>query len=91
MEFLASINVVEYLVPFLTGNSAYSAEMQSFWMAIQGSVAIRDGLNKDRHMQWFHSFVFSVIAGYGGGLLGFIWMGRPTAMLSNDLNIASCI
>jgi TRIC channel len=91
MDFLSSINVADYFVHFLIGTSAYSAEMQSFWMAIQGSVAVRDGPNKDSHMQWFHSFVYSVIFGYGGGLLGFIWMGKPSSMLSNDLNVASCI
>lgn len=78
-------------VQFLTGTSPYATELQCFWMAIQGAVAIRNGPNKDKHMHWFHSLVFSTIAGYGGGLLGFIWMGKPSSMLSNDLNIGSCL
>lgn len=79
------------IVELLTGTHQYSGELQAFWMAIQGSVAIRSGPNKNKHMTWFHSFVLSVIAGYGGGLLGFIWMGKPSSMLSNDLNIGCCI
>lgn len=89
MEYLDSIQ--DGIVPFLTGTSQYTGELQAFWMAIQGCMVVRDGMNKDKHMKWFHSFVISVIAGYGGGLLGFIWMGKPSSMLSNDLNIGSCI
>lgn len=63
----------------------------AFWMAVQGAVNVRRGPNKDKNLHWFHAFCLSVIGGYAGGLFGFIWMGKPTAMLSNDLNVASCI
>lgn len=49
------------------------------------------GPNKDKKLHWFHAFMLSVIAGYAGGCFGLIWMGKPTPMLSNDLNVASCI
>jgi hypothetical protein len=82
---------MDALVAFLTGTSAFSAENQSFWMAVQGAMAVRKGPNKDKTMSWFHAFVLSVVIGFAGGLLGFVWMGKPSAMLSNDLNMASCI
>lgn len=83
--------VFDSIVRFLTGTSIYSSELQCFWMAIQGSMTIRNGLNKDRNMKWFHSFVLSVLAGYGGGWFGFVWMGKPSSMLANDLNMGTCI
>lgn len=78
-------------VAFLTGASAFSAESQAFWMAVQGAMAVRKGPNKNKAMNWFHAFVLSVLIGFAGGLLGFVWMGKPSAMLSNDLNFFSCI
>jgi hypothetical protein len=39
----------------------------------------------------FHAFTLSIIVGFAGGIFGFIWLGKPSAMLSNDLNMASCI
>jgi hypothetical protein len=84
-------DVLPPLVAFLTGDFPYSGELMAFWMAIQGAVAVRRGPNKDKNLHWFHAFCLSVIAGYAGGCFGFIWMGKPTAMLANDLNVASCI
>jgi TRIC channel len=82
---------METVVEFLTGTSAFSAENQSFWMAVQGAMAVRMGPNKDKKMNWFHAFVQSVLISFSGGLFGFLWMGKPSAMLSNDLNMAACI
>lgn len=79
------------IVDFLTGASALSAENQSFWMAVQGAMVVRKGVNKDKTLSWFHAFCLSVVVGFAGGILGFVWMGKPSAMLSNDLNMASCI
>jgi hypothetical protein len=89
---MASMNdVLPPLAAFLTGDFPYSGELMAFWMAIQGAVAVRRGPNKDKNLHWFHAFFLSVIGGYAGGCFGTIWMGKPTAMLSNDLNVASCI
>ncbi len=78
-------------VDFLTGDFEYSSELQSFWMAFQGVMIVRNGVNHDRHMNWFHAFLLSIMCGYGGAVFGFIWMGKPSSMLSNDLNFGSCI
>jgi hypothetical protein len=82
---------MDTVVAFLTGTSAFSAENQSFWMAVQGAMVVRKGPNKEKKMHWFHAFVQSVLVGYSGGLFGFLWLGKPSAMLSNDLNMAACI
>ena len=82
---------MDNVVPFLVGASAFSAENQSFWMAVQGAMAVRKGPNKDKKMNWFYAFVQSILVGYSGGLFGFLWLGKPSAMLSNDLNMAACI
>ena len=66
-------------------------ENQAFWMAVQGSMNVRKGPNKDQQMQWFHALTLSVLAGFAGGWLGFAWMGKPSSMLSNDLNMAGCL
>ena len=79
------------VVAYLTGEIPYSMELQCFWMAVQGCMRVREGANRDRKMHWFHSFCLSVVVGYGGGLFTPLWMGRPTAMLSNDVCLGSCI
>lgn len=78
-------------VRYLTGTTWLSGEMQAFWMAIQGAVAVRQGANQDRSLHWFHAFCLSVAAGFTGGWLGFLFMGLPSSMLSNDFNFGSCI
>lgn len=83
--------ILHLAVRFLTGDFPFSAELQAFFMAIQGAVAVRNGPNKDRKLHWFHAFALSVIGGYAGALFGFLWMGKPCSMLSNDLNMSSCI
>lgn len=82
----------QYLVNFLTGNFPFSGELQSFWMAIQGCMAIRAlQESQQRKLHWFHAFTLSVIAGYAGGWFGFFLMAKPSAMFANDLNMGSCI
>ena len=76
---------------FLAGNFPLSAELQCFWMAFQGSMAVRNGKNHNLKMNWFHAFCLSVMSGYAGATFTALWMGRPTSMLSNDLNMAFCI
>lgn len=78
-------------VSFLTGTSPFSAENQAFWMAVQGAMAVAKGPNKDKKLHWFHAFTLSVLTGFAGGLFGSMWMGKPAGILSNDMNMASCI
>ena len=82
---------MDYLVRFATAAFPLSSEMQSFGMAVQGAMLVRKGPNKAKQMHWFHAFVLSMLSSFSGGWLGFIWLARPSSMLSNDLNFASCI
>jgi uncharacterized membrane protein YeiH len=79
------------LINFLCGHSPYSTEFQCFWMAVQGTMHIRNTVDHDRKLHCFHAFILSCIAGYAGGIFNFVWMAKPTSMLSNDLNFAGCI
>ena len=67
---------MDYAVKFATGDFAYSAELQAFWMAVQGAMAVRAGPNRNRTLHWFHAFALSVLAGFSGGWFGFLWMGE---------------
>lgn len=78
-------------IDFLVARSPYSSENQSFWMAVQGAMAVRKGPNKDHKLNWFHAFSLSVLLGFAGGIMGTIWMGKPSPMLANDLNMVACI
>ena len=69
-------SLLDPLVAFGTGNFYLSNEMQALWMAVQGAVAIRHGPNKEGKLNWFHAFCLSMLAGFAGGWLGFIWMGE---------------
>lgn len=83
--------VLDPAVRFLTGNFPFAAELQAFWMAVQGAVMVRSGVNPNKSLHWFHAFMLSLIGGYGGACFGFLWMAKPSSMLSNDLNMASVI
>ncbi|GAX25268.1 hypothetical protein FisN_5Lh352 [Fistulifera solaris] len=82
---------MDSIVQFATYSFPYAAEFQAIGMAFQGAMAVRSGPNKNGTLHWFHAFVLSVMAAFTGGWLGFIWMGKPSSMLSNDVNFASCI
>jgi len=83
--------VVPTVFEFLLGNFPFSAEVQSICMALQGAMIIRNGINKDGKLDWFHAFAKGIIIAYGGALFTPLWMGRPTPMLTNDVSMASCI
>mmetsp|Transcript_3845 Transcript_3845/g.5171 ORF Transcript_3845/g.5171 Transcript_3845/m.5171 type:complete len:287 (-) Transcript_3845:165-1025(-) len=83
--------ILNALQAYLTGKFAFSGELQAFWMAFQGAMIVRGGANKDGSMAWFHAFMLSTMMSYAGGTFGPIWMGRATAMFTNDLNFAACI
>ena len=85
------MNFTSILVAFLSAEFPYAGEIQSFLMAVQGAMAVRAGVNKNKSMTWFHAFAQSVVTAYAGALLAPMWMGKPTSMLSNDINILMCI
>mmetsp|Transcript_25391 Transcript_25391/g.24331 ORF Transcript_25391/g.24331 Transcript_25391/m.24331 type:complete len:288 (-) Transcript_25391:121-984(-) len=79
------------LITFLCADFRWAKEFQAFTMAIQGAMIVRTGPNKDGTMAWFHAFAQSVVSAYAGALAAPLLMGRPTSMLSNDVNLAMCI
>jgi hypothetical protein len=83
--------LVSQAATYLTGVFEYSGELQAFWMAVEGSMTVRKGLNKNGNLHWFHAFCLSVAAGFTGGWLGFFLMGLPSSMLFNDINSVACI
>jgi hypothetical protein len=88
---MSTSDAFTHMVNFLTGEFPFANELQAFWMAIQGAMIIRQGANKSRNLYWFHAFALTVIAGFGGGWLGFFLIGKPSSMLYNDLNMGSAI
>jgi hypothetical protein len=85
--------VVTMIVQYLLGTSYMTAEWQALTMAIQGCMIVRNTLNKDgKTLQWFHALVLSILYGFAGGLLGFVWLGKPSSLLSaGDINLGACI
>lgn len=81
------LNVIAYL----TANFEYAKECQSFFNALQGCMAVRNGANKEGKLYWFHAFMMGIFLSFSGGSFGTLWLGKPTSMLSNDVNIACCI
>jgi hypothetical protein len=84
---------VTMIVQYLLGTSYMTSEWQAMTMAIQGSMIVRNTLNKDgKTLQWFHALVLSILYGFAGGLLGFVWLGKPSSLLSaGDINLGACI
>lgn len=79
------------LANLVTMSFPYATETVCLAMAIQGSMAVRQGPNKSRSMHWFHAFVRSTLTAYAGATFTNIFMGRPTAMLSNDVFFGACL
>ena len=80
----------EHVVNFLMAQFPYANYLQAFWMAFQGAMAIRNGLNKSGKMHPFHAFAAGVCTAFGGALFTPFLMGKATSMLSNDLNFFCC-
>lgn len=83
--------MLDELAAYLTANFSYSKELQAFWMAYQGAMAVRTGVNKSGTMHWFHAFAAGTCTAFGGALFTPFLMGNPTSMLSNDLNVFCCV
>ena len=86
------MSVLALIVDYLTGTSAYHAELRTFGIAFLGAMKVRDGPNKERKMHPFHAFALSSILGFGGGWFTPLFMGKPSTMIAGgDVNITLCI
>lgn len=81
----------EPVITFLTGKFPYAMELTILGQAFSGAMAVKSSRNRFGELHWFHAFVLSVVAGFAGGLFNFMWMGKPTSMISNDVVFASCV
>jgi len=77
MDDAAKPGPFNFIFRFLTGDFPLALELQCFWMAVQGAMNVRKGPNDTNKLNWFHAFCLSTIGGYGGGWMGFLWMGKP--------------
>jgi hypothetical protein len=82
---------MNHLVALVTANFPYATEILCLFMAIQGSMAVRNGANSKKNMNWFHAFLKSTLTAYSGATFTNIFMGRPTAMFSNDVFFGACL
>lgn len=72
----------DLIIAFLSGTSPYHAELRTFGQAFMGAMAVRSGANKNKDMNWFHAYASTTIAAFGGGWFGFMWMGKPTSLIT---------
>lgn len=75
--------ILGYVDSILTGSSPYNAELRTFGQAFMGAVAVRSSNNKNKQMNWFHAFALTTIVAFGGGWFAFLWMGKPTSLITN--------
>merc|ERR1712232_764268 len=78
-------------VDLVTMKFPRATEIVCVFMAIQGSMKVRKGPNRQRTMHWFHAFARSTLAAYAGASFTNVFMGRPTAMFANDVFFGSCL
>jgi len=84
--------MMDTLISILSGSSAYNVEIRTFGQAFMGALAVRDGANKNKKMNWFHAFALSTVVAFGGGWFGFVWMGKPTSLITQgDVIITLCV
>jgi hypothetical protein len=73
---------MDAIVGLLTGSSPLNAELRTFGMALQGAMTVRSGRNVDKSMDWFYAFCCTLLTAFAGGLFGFMWMGKPTSLIT---------
>lgn len=88
---LTQTAIMNLLVHLVTGDFPLSNEILCLAMAISGSMTVRNGANRNGDLHWFHAFLRSTLAGYAGATFTNIFMGKPTAMFSNDVFFGSCL
>ena len=86
-----SITMLSLVVSYLTANFRFSRELLAFWIAFQGAVEVRAGVNRHKNMHWCHAFLLTLVTGHGGATFAPLWMGRSISMLNNDFHVACCI
>jgi len=81
-----------YVLKYLTADFPYVKEIMGFFMACQGAIAVRSisASRKPKPFVWFHAFALSVVVGFGGACFTPLLLGRPTSMLSSDINFPLC-
>ena len=83
---------MNFLADLLLATFPYSTEILCLAMSIQGSMAVRRSIIKTKtDMHWFHAFIRSTLTAYAGATFTNVFMGRPTAMLSNDIFFGACL
>lgn len=73
---------MDALLGLMVGTSPFHAELRTFGMAFQGAMAVRNGKNKDKSMDWFYAYCCTLLAAFAGGMFGFMWMGKPTSLIT---------
>jgi uncharacterized membrane protein YeiH len=73
---------MDTIVNVLTGESPYNMELRTFGIAFQGAMTVRNARNKDKSMDWFYAFCCTLLTAFAGGLFGFVWMGKPTSLIT---------
>jgi hypothetical protein len=73
---------METIVNILTGASPFHAELRTFGQAFQGAMTVRNGPNQTKSMNWFYAYCCTLLAAFAGGLFGFMWMGKPTSLIT---------
>ena len=66
-------------------------ELTILGQALGGAMALKHGRNWDGQLHWLHAFVLTCVGAFAGGLFNFLWMGKPTSMISNDVVFACCV
>lgn len=79
------------LIDFLTGKLPFTMELTILGQALGAAMTVKRGRNWDGEMHWFHAFVVTCVTAFAGGLFNFMWMGKPTSMISNDVVFACCV
>lgn len=79
------------LVDLITMNFPFSNETVCIFMSVQGAMQVRNGINRDGKLTWFHAFLRSTLTAYAGATFTNVFMGRPTKMFSDDVFFGSCL
>lgn len=74
--------MIDFIIAFLAGSLPYHAELRVFGQAFMGALAVRGGANKNKDMDWFHAYALTTVTSFGGGLMAFLWMGKPTSLIT---------
>ena len=88
--FLQSVDLTKILLLqfphaglFIVGSNALNSAVAVYSSQLQSQ--------SQKKLYWLHSLALVVLSGFGGGIIAFVMIGKPSIVMANDSVLAMCL